>query len=380
MECLNEYIEKYNSEVFSNYDKVNANLFDTTLLANFPMLGGAPPVDYTSVTIPDSYYNQDNTSSVNLNTVAMDADLIGKPLFIIMGGGPIGLSLAAYLCDTYNDIISLVVDTRVSGGTQHIRSPFTRERRLSGLGLLAINDVESALYTVLRQRTNIRFLFVRSPTILTDLVRAYLPRFVFNCTGSRSREFVNDIADTLILNRDRSGKIMQIIRNMDGDYFVGRDNTFVPLPDPTNDYHYLDIENIITFTQGDFSLDVWTNIEMPDGDMGTKTYMEAYDFADSILRGGLVESPTSDAISQSFTRLDRRQPVVVSKFVAGLRIHSRYPCQAHSLQDHIFVKFDMGDSMGSVPVRYGNNIAIGRKIIMGLLLPVLDSMMKCLEI
>lgn len=380
-QCLQPLIDKYNAEVFSNYDKLNANVFDSTLTVAFPQLGGSPPVDYTVEPIPDSFYNPDAKNTNEINTADMDSVLLGKKLFLIMGAGPIGLSLAANLCDAYPDYVILVIDVRIHNNIQHLRPPYKRERRLAGLGLIAINDVESALYTVLRQRTNVKFLFVNSPTITHDLVFSYVPRFVFNCTGSRSKEFVNDIADTLILNRDRNGLIMQIVREAaTGNYFVHRGGKFRQLPGPTdaNPFIYLYKEHINTFTQGDVSIDVWTRDELPDSVMGDVSFDDAHKLADKILLAGLVESPTNTDLIKVFDTFDKTLSVTVSKFEAGLRIHSRYPCQVHDFNGHIFVKFDLGDSLGAVPVRHGTNIAIGRKIIMGLLLPLIDEMIACL--
>jgi hypothetical protein len=80
----------------------------------------------------------------------------------------------------------------------------------------------------------------------------------------------------------------------------------------------------------------------------------------------------------SLTHLTDRSLWRSSSFKAGLKLSRRKLCQLHHIGPNYVIKFDLGDSMGSVPVASGNNIAVGTKVLNRNVLPTVARMLECI--
>lgn len=393
MECILAAVNYYNDHVFQHYESLDITIIQNELPAE--LRGGS--TNYTQERIYDTF------AKGNPDTFAQHHDIdqvlnelqIDETSLIVVGGGPIGLTLAALLCDKYPTRRILLIDARIE--IDHVRKPYTRTRRLYGVGSMKINDVESTLHNALDQRPNIRYLF-------TD--RLYVERIckvrgvkcVFDCTGGRFKEFQNRPYDNLMLTTDSTGKSIALFKNQYGTFLCRgplnnkceKNIRLVSQPEDVPGYDYVSRELVVTYEQGgrsiDFNIidgtDPFTGAPQmmipPDltGQQSLKTVINQLNwYRERNMFYGVPDDALYEVNSWNPTK-----PVKISWFRAGLRFHHRRPADIHPVgTDSYLVKFDIGDTLGAVPIKYGTNIPIGRNIMLNLLLPAVDRVLQCTD-
>jgi hypothetical protein len=163
---------------------------------------------------------------------------------------------------------------------------------------------------------------------------------------------------------------------MDGKlltYNVEQDDTFIRMS----------TEYVITISQGgDSSIDIWATgfpqvlINNPAGITGT--YEETINFVNQLYEYGYILHPGREITLAKFQFFNPYEQFTASSFKAGLKLSRRKLCQLHHIGPNYVIKFDLGDSMGSVPIATGNNIATGTKVLNRNVLPAVERMLECI--
>jgi len=300
-----------------------------------------------------------------------------------------------------------------AGPPPHVRPDYGRLRTLGGLGGITIKQVEEERYGILVQSSQIHrnvYTLYHPNLRVEHMIRRYSSiKFVFNCTGGRTRSLLNSITKKLVIGRslaediDADDAVESAVRlnrtytirkprtrltrlasdddgntyklTMDGKlltYNVEQDDTFIRMS----------TEYVITITQGPFTIDIWVT-EFPqiliDNPAITGTYEETMNFVNQLYDGAYVINPPNRQVTfEKFQFFNPQELFTASSFKAGLKLSRRKLCQLHHVGPNYVIKFDLGDSMGSVPVSSGNNIATGTKVLNRNVLPVVERMLECI--
>jgi hypothetical protein len=399
--CLKPLIDAYNKDVLINYDPFFT--MELNRQVRNAQVGGD---------IPDSFYNGVDSAVFLENIDALMA--ARQNVFLVLGAGPVGLQLSNALCLGYPDSIVLLYDSRAkTAGPPHVRPDYGRLRTLGGLGGRTIKEVEEERFGILMQSSHIHgnvYTLYHPNLRVENLIRRYSSiKFLFNCTGGRTRSLLNSITKKLVigrslaedidgdneaesavrLNRRYTNKkprtsITRIASDGDGNtykltmdgklltYNVEQDETFIKMS----------TEFIITITQGELSIDIWAS-EFPqiliDNPAITGTYEETITFVNALYDNGYVINPPDRQVTLAkFELFNHAGRFTASSFKAGLKLSRRKLCQLHHIGPNYVIKFDLGDSMGSVPVASGNNIAVGTKVLNRNVLPTVARMLECI--
>jgi hypothetical protein len=396
--CLKPLIEAYNKDVLINYDpfftmELNRQWSDA-------QVGGD---------ITDTFHNGVDSAEFFRN---IDYAMAVPNVFLVLGGGPVGLELSNALCLRYPDSRVILYDSRVKRvGPPHVRPDYGRLRTLGGLGNITIKEVEERRFTELIANNNNIITLYHPNLRVENLIRRYSSiKFVFNCTGGRTRSLLNSITEKLVIGRSLAAdiddynvnenrvrlnprytekrprtKITRIASDDDGNtYKLKMDGKLLTYNvEPGETYIKMSTEFVITITQGELSVDIWANrfpdilVNYPAGITGT--YAETIAFVNALYdEGYIVHPPDRRETLGKFALFDREQQFTASSFKAGLKLSRRKLCQLHHLGPNYVIKFDLGDSMGSVPISTGNNIATGTKVLNRNVLPAVERMLACI--
>jgi hypothetical protein len=396
--CLKPLIDAYNKDVLINYDpfftmELNRQWRDA-------QVGGD---------IFDTFHNGVDSDNFFRH---IDFAMAAPNVFLVLGGGPVGLELSNALCLRYPDSRVLLYDSRAKrGGPPHVRPAYGRLRTLGGLGNITIKEVEERRFAELLNNNNNIITLYHPNLRVENLIRRYSSiKFVFNCTGGRTRSLLNSITEKLVIGRSLASdiddynvdetplrlnprytekrprtRITRLASDDDGNtYKLNMDGKLLTYNVEAGEtYIKMSTEFVITITQGELSVDIWARmfpdilVNNPEGITGT--YAETIAFVNTLYDNGYIVHPhdRQDTLVK-FALFDQDEEFRVSSFKAGLKLSRRKLCQLHHLGPNYVIKFDLGDSMGTIPVASGSNIATGTKVLNRNVLPAVERMLACI--
>lgn len=369
-----QILNKYSDNVYS-FHSFSINLYDdpeqilTTedvdkkvldKLEQRRTINRQPKKEFTT-SLPDSFLNK---------PVNYLRDVVCKNrIFLVVGGGPSGMKLSLTLSKTFPNYNVIILDNRIVA--EHRREPFSRLRVLAGVNNIVLSELEKRLYEQLKERPNVYFYFSQE-TNIDSIAEQCQPRFVFNATGGRLNMYHNQLAqETIILDKDY-GKIIKYINSE--YYYNDPDGDIGPLITDDN-YIYLTIDIIITISQGTKSIDV--NVKNIPSFIGTMRYNQLQEYIIDIETIALSKTELIDVLANKF---DSSQDYKVNWFISGFKFSKRLPVDMHRITSgEVFFKFDIGDSLATVPISVGTNISYTEQINKQNLIPALKELIQQID-
>jgi hypothetical protein len=397
--CLQTLVDEYNKDVLVNYDP----FFTMEINRQWNQVAGD---------IQDSFYNGADSQLFYANIDGIMSN--GNGAFLVLGAGPVGLEVANALCLQYPNSSVLLYDSRsIAGGPPHRRPNYSRYRSLAGLQGITIKQVEETRLLLLQNRPNIYTLYHPRLNVEAMVKRYASIKFVFNCTGGRTTSLLNSVTDTLHIGRSLPADIdgEQVDENyarLNPRFTTKRPrltNTRIASDDSGNTYKLnfdgkmltyavnpadtfikMSTEYVITISQGEISIDIWASsfppiVENAPNGILTDNYENTVGFINELYNQGYIIHPPNRQITlDKLVVFNPAQPFKATSFKAGLKLSRRNLCQIHHFTPFNYVvKFDLGESMGSLPITSGSNIATATKVLNRNVLPIVARMLDCIQ-
>lgn len=360
--CLNtiakieDIVAAFNSKVFEQYAQ-HHNEDD--------MFGGG---DFTKEPVPDSLFDKGEKMQYLKELIC------AQNVFLIIGGGPVGLYMADILSNEFKTHNIIVLENRTE--KEHMRKPFSRHRRLAvsplGEGKL-ISEIEVHMYTKLNDKENVFFIFSKeiSPEYLIDTCEI---NFVFNATGGRLEEIKNRIQDIIIFDSMNDKRITQ-----DGDDWIysSFDYDDVELDKIGSDFVSVSkIDHVVSVSQNGKYTDVWVD-KNPTSSQKIFSYDELMTYVSDL-------NPKNPKINEFKTILERKfdpqNSFEVITFDTGFKISTRKPLDYHATKNRKgFFMFNVGESLAAVPIWSGQNVLLAVNIASTIIVPTIMDISRELE-
>jgi len=159
-------------------------------------------------------------------------------------------------------------------------------------------------------------------------------------------------------------------------YAVNPDETFIKMS----------TEHVITISQGELSIDLWASSfppiveNAPNGGL-RDNYENTVEFINELYNQGYIVHPQNRQVTlDKLVVFNHAQQFTATSFKTGLKLSRRNLCQIHHFSPlNYVVKFDLGESMGSLPISSGSNIATATKVLNRNVLPMIARMIECIQ-
>lgn len=301
-----------------------------------------------------------------------------KKTFLVVGSGPNGMMASKLLSSNFPEMQVLILDNRID--KEHYLKPFSRHRILAGLQNKMISEWENELYQEIKNDyKNVFFLFSRE-WLPSNLVSVCDIDFLINATGGRLKEFENEKWKHITLIEDKRFKGVQTrelgkLINNNGQYcYIDEYTQEHKLTKKGEFVYHHKLNNVIVISQGDNSLDIQIKKENPIV-LTHGNYQEIINF----LKKQKIITPNLDEIEKIIkTNFDINLKFEISSFQSGFRFSTRKPLDVHNVDKKRIFKFDIGDSLATVPITLGTNISLTQNMLNTKVLPLINKLHEIL--
>lgn len=361
---LNIILEKYNNNIF-NIDNIVKNINKLKKQIELPITGGSLNNQNELVKpFNNSFFSNNNKQNLLSNFFESET----KIKHLIIGGEPNGLYLGNKLSEIFPNHIIIVVDSRIE--VEHKRKPFSRKRIIASKNK-PINEIELEEYNKLKTKQNVKFLYTKKSMI--DIINNINNniKFVYDTTGGRLQELLNPLWNNIsikniIITKDDNN--IYTYNKTNGEHFICNSNERFLIGTIENILSISQNDSIIEFLiVGDVDNEVIKKIK---DNSNFTTISELKTFIDENIANKYVIM-FYDEFIENVNIFDNDKPFTLTIYSNQFKISKHKPCALHIKGYINFVKFDLGESLFTLPIAAGSNINSTRDIITKNLIPLL---------